>query len=59
MTPDPATPNGNTLLARLSEVDRERLGEAFRRLMAHGSILGTDPGQMELYHWAYLHREWV
>jgi len=59
MTPTPATPEGNGLLARLSEIDRERLGEALRRLMAHGSILGTEPGQTELYHWAHLHREWV
>ena len=51
--------NGNSLLARLSETDRERLGEALRRLMAHGSILGTEPGQAELYHWAHLNREWV
>lgn len=59
MTPTPAAPQGNGLLARLSETDRERLGEALRRLMAHGSILGTEPGQTELYHWAHLNREWV
>jgi hypothetical protein len=59
MTPTPAAPQGNGLLARLSETDRERLGEALRRLMAHGSILGTEPGQTELYHWVHLNREWV
>jgi hypothetical protein len=59
MTPDPITPNSGALLSRLSEADREHLGEALRRLMAHGSVLGTEPSQMELYHWAYLHREWV
>jgi hypothetical protein len=59
MTPTPPALNSNGLLARLSEVDRERLGEALRRLMAHGSILGTEPGQTELYHWAYVNREWV
>jgi hypothetical protein len=59
MTPTPAAPQGNGLLARLSETDRERLGEALRRLMAHGSILGTEPGQTELYHWAHLNRDWV
>ena len=54
-----APEEGGGLLARLSEVERERLGEALRRLMASGSILGTEPGQSDLYHWAYLHREWV
>lgn len=53
------TPNSNLLLARLSSHDRERLGEALRRLMANGSIMGTEPGQSDLYHWAYLNREWV
>lgn len=60
MTPNSPTPqaaNGNGLLARLSEADRERLGEGLRRLMANGSILGTEPGQTELYHWCHLHRE--
>ena len=55
----PSNPSGNGVLARFSEADRERLGEALRRLMAHGSILGTEPGQTELYHWAHLNREWV
>jgi len=59
MTPTSSTPTGNSLLGRLSEADRERLGEALRRLMAYGSILGTEPGQTELYHWAYLNREWI
>lgn len=53
------TLNSNQLLARLSAHDRERLGEALRRLMANGSIMGTEPGQSDLYHWAYLNREWV
>ena len=57
MTPNSPAPNGNGLLARLSEADRERLGEGLRRLMANGSILGTEPGQTELYHWCHLHRE--
>jgi hypothetical protein len=59
MTPTPPAPNPNGLLARLSEADRERLGEALRRLMASGSILGTEPGQTELYHWCHVNREWV
>ena len=48
MTPNSPALNGNGLLARLSEADRERLGEGLRRLMANGSILGTEPGQTEL-----------
>lgn len=59
MTPNSPIPNGNGLLARLSEADRERLGEGLRRLMANGSILGTEPGQTELYHWCHLHRDEV
>ena len=59
MTPPSPAPNANGLLARLSEADRERLGEALRRLMANGSILGTEPGQTELYQWCYLNREEV
>lgn len=56
-------PNGPTnstgLLARLPEHDRERLGEALRRLVAHGSILGLEPAQIDLYHWCHQNREWV
>lgn len=59
MTPAPATPNTNGLLVRLNESDRERIGEAMRRLLANGSILGTESGQAELYHWCHLNREWV
>ncbi len=56
MTPET---QGHGLLTRLSESDRERLGEALRRLVANGSILGTEPGQSDLYHWCRLNREWV
>jgi hypothetical protein len=59
MIPTSSAPPAPRLLARLSDLDRERLGEAQRRLMAHGSILGTEPGQSELYHWCHLHREEV
>jgi len=52
-------PNANGLLSRLSADDRERLGEALRRLMASGSILGLEPAQTELYHWCYQNRPWV
>ncbi len=57
MTPQPANSNG--LLARLPEADRERLGEALRRLVANGAILGTEPGLADLYQWAQLNREWT
>ena len=55
----PTPTSSRTLLAHLSETDRDRLGEALRRLLAHGSLLGSEPAQAELYHWAYLNREWV
>lgn len=51
--------NTNGLLSRLQQHDRERLGEALRRLMAHGSILGLEPAQTDLYHWCYQNRPWV
>ena len=47
------------LLGKLSESDREWLGDALQRLLANGSILGTEPGQAELYQWCHLNREWV
>jgi hypothetical protein len=54
------TPNSsNGLLSRLQPSDRERLGEALRRLMAHGSILGLEPAQTDLYHWCYQNRSWM
>lgn len=57
---DPETSNStNGLLSRLQPHDRERLGEALRRLMAHGSILGLEPAQTDLYHWCYQNRPWV
>jgi len=30
-----------------------------RRLMAHGSILGLEPSQTDLYHWCYQNRPWL
>lgn len=54
-----STTNSNGLLARLQPQDRERLGEAMRRLMAHGSILGLEPSQTDLYHWCYQNRPWM
>jgi hypothetical protein len=51
--------NAAGLLGRLEAQDRDRLGEALRRLMAHGSILGLEPSQTDLYHWCYQNRSWV
>lgn len=53
------TTNSTGLLSRLHEHDRERLGEALRRLVAHGSILGLEPAQTDIYHWCHQNREWV
>ena len=59
MSDNGSTTNSNGLLARLQPQDRERLGEAVRRLMAHGSILGLEPSQTDLYHWCYQNRPWL
>ena len=56
--PNSSSGNGG-LLARLSTNDRERLGEALRRLLANGSILGFEPAQIDLYHWCHQNRDWV
>jgi len=57
---DPETSgNSSGLLSRLQPGERERLGEALRRLMASGSILGLEPSQTDLYHWCYQNRPWV
>lgn len=47
------------LLGRLSENDRERLGESLRALLAHGSILGLESGDRDLYHWSYQNRSFL
>jgi hypothetical protein len=59
MMPDTSAPKTSGLFTRLSEHDRQRFGEAWRRLLAQGSILGLEPYQMELYHWAHQNREWL
>lgn len=51
----PPTTSGG-ILGRLQQNDRERLGEALRRLMSSGSILGLEPAQTDLYHWCYQNR---
>lgn len=59
MTTDSSSSTVKGLFAQLSANDRERLGEAIRKLMAHGSILGLEPAQTDLYHWCYQNRPWV
>lgn len=59
MTSDSVPTNPAGLLGRLPEHDRERLGEALRRLLTKGSILGLEPAQTDLYHWCHQNREWV
>lgn len=47
------------LLARLTDPDRVRLGEALQTLLVRGSILGLEPGQGEVYAWCRQNLEWV
>jgi hypothetical protein len=46
-------------LLRLEAHDRQRLGETLRVLLNHGSILGLEPSQTDLYHWAWANRPWI
>ena len=57
MTPDLNAPT--PLLARLTDLDRNRLAEALQALLAHGSILGLEAGQAELYLWCRQNLEWL
>ena len=47
------------LLAGLDDRDRARLHETLQRLSNHSAILRDDPGAIEIYEWANLHRTWV
>jgi len=50
MTPETnSTPNASVL--RLNDADRNRLGEVLRELLAHGSIMGLEPGKSDIYDW--------
>jgi hypothetical protein len=46
-------------LLQLSDVDRARLGSALQALLAHGSILGLDSGDGDLYAWCRQNFDWV
>ena len=52
-----ASPSASLL--RLPDPDRTRLGEALQALLAHGSILGLDPGETELYAWCRQNFDWL
>ena len=54
-----APTSNNSSILKISDNDRERLGEALRRLLAHGSILGLEPAQTDLYHWSHQNRQWL
>ena len=58
MTPDSPTSSPASLLP-LNNTDRARLSEALQELLAHGSILGLDPGQGELYDWCRQNPDWL
>lgn len=47
------------LLSSLDDRDRGRLRDTLQRLTNHTAILRDDPGSLEIYEWANLHREWV
>jgi hypothetical protein len=46
-------------LLRLPVADRARLAEALQELLAHGSILGLESGQIGLYTWCRQNFEWL
>jgi hypothetical protein len=52
-------PSASGLLGRLSENDRDRLGESLRTLLVHGSILGLESADTDLYHWSYQNRSFL
>lgn len=56
MTNNETTSSNVGLLGRLSDTDRERLGESLRALLVHGSILGLESSSRDLYHWSYQNR---
>jgi hypothetical protein len=52
-------PNSTNALFRLPDADRARLGGAMQELLAHGSILGLEPGSAELYAWCRQNFDWL
>jgi Domain of unknown function (DUF4194) len=58
MIPEPTTSTPVSLLP-LNPLDRTRLSEALQELLAHGSILGLEPGQDKLYDWCRQNPDWL
>ena len=58
MNPD-LSPSSPAALLSLTDVDRTRLGEALQKLLAHGSILGLEPAEGEVYAWCRQNFEWL
>lgn len=48
-----------TPLLNLTDADRVRLGEALQGLLAHGSILGLEAGDANLYTWSRQNFDWL
>ncbi len=46
-------------LLRLPDPDRVHLADALQALLAHGSILGLDSGDTELYSWCRQNFDWL
>jgi hypothetical protein len=46
-------------LLRLTDADRVRMGEALQALLAHGSILGLESGDGDLYAWSRQNFDWL
>ena len=44
---------------RLPDVDRERLSDLLRRVLAHGSLFGMEDTDRSLYQWAWENQEAV
>jgi hypothetical protein len=47
------------LFSQLNPKDREHLGEAIRKLLIHGSILGLENSNADLYFWSYQNRDYL
>lgn len=46
-------------LLRVADVERSRLSEALQALLSHGSILGAESNEGELYSWCRQNFEWL
>ena len=57
MTSEPNNPTASLL--RLNDADRAYLSEAIQELLTHGSILGLEAGQADLYAWCRHNPAWL